>query len=83
MTVKKAIKILDWWINQKEEKIKEIPNFNFKDTEIEKTLFDNEKAIIKNLELIKKELVPNCKHPKNMRDKCGNVEYCMNCNLDI
>ncbi len=83
MTVKKAIKILDWWINQKEEKIKEIPNFNFKDTEIETILRDNGKTIIKNLELIKKELVPNCKHPKKMRDKCGSVEYCMSCNLDM
>jgi hypothetical protein len=25
----------------------------------------------------------NCKHPKKMRDKCGNQWYCMNCNEDI
>ena len=23
---------------------------------------------------------PKCKHPKKMRDKCGNQWYCMNCN---
>jgi len=81
MSVKKAIKLLDWWINQRKEKIKEIPNFN--DTELGTTLLENEKTIIKNLELIKKELVPNCKHPKNMRDTCDGVQYCMNCNLDL
>jgi len=81
MSVKKAIKLLDWWINQREEKIKEIPNF--KDIEVATTLLENEKTIIKNLKLIKKELVPNCKHPKNMRDTCDGMVYCMNCNLDL
>jgi mRNA-degrading endonuclease YafQ of YafQ-DinJ toxin-antitoxin module len=33
---------------------------------------------------IKKELVPNCKHPKKMRDKTLNGQwYCMNCNSDL
>ncbi len=84
MTVKKAIKILDWWINQREEQIKKLDTeYKFNDSEITKVLFENEKTIIDNLKLIKKEIVPNCKHPKNMRDKCGGKEYCMNCNLDL
>ena len=84
MTLKKGIKILDWWIKNREEKIKELEtDFNFNDPEIPKILLDNEKTIIENLKLIRKEIVPNCKHPKNMRDTCKGVVYCMNCNLDL
>ena len=51
---------------------------------IEKTLGDADKRIIENLELIRKELVPKCKHPKKMRDKTANGQlYCMNCNMDL
>ncbi len=36
------------------------------------------------LKVIKKELVPNCKHPKKMRDESPNGQwYCMNCNFDL
>lgn len=84
MTVKSAIKMLDYWITQREEKIKELDTkFNFKDSELQSVLLENEKIIIQNLKLIKKELVPNCKHPKEMRDNCDGVEYCMSCNLDM
>ena len=84
MTIKKAIKILDWWITQRTDQIKKLDTqFKFNDSEITKVLFENEKTIIDNLKLIKKEIVPNCKHPKNMRDKCGGMEYCMDCNLDM
>ncbi len=84
MTVKKAIKLLDWWIDNREKKIKELEtDFNFNDPEIPKILLDNEKTIIENLKLIRKELVPKCKHPKKMRDTCKGVVYCTNCNLDL
>ncbi len=84
MTLKKGIKILDWWINERETKIKELEtDFNFNDPEIPKVLLNNEKVIIENLKIIRKEIVPNCKHPKNMRDTCKGVVYCMNCNLDL
>ena len=84
MTIKKAIKLLDWWINQREEKIKLLDTeFKFNDLEITKVIFENEKTIIDNLKLILKEIVPNCKHPKKMQDKCNGVKYCMNCNLDL
>ena len=75
---------MDWWINQREEKIKLLDTeFKFNDPEIAKVIFENEKTIIDNLKLILKEIVPNCKHPKNMQDKCNSVKYCMNCNLDL
>ena len=51
---------------------------------VEKSLLDVDRIIIENLELIKKELVPNCRHPKKMRGKAANGQlYCMNCNLDL
>lgn len=84
MTVKKAIKLLDFWITQREEKIKELDTkFNFKDSELQSVLFENEKIIISNLKLIKKQLIPKCRHPKNMQDTCKGVKYCMNCNTDL
>lgn len=58
MTVKKAIKIIDWWINEREESIQKLEtDFNFNDPEIPKVLLNNEKVIIENLKLIRKELV--------------------------
>ena len=51
---------------------------------VEKSLMDSDKAVIENLELIRKEIVPNCKHPKKMRDKTADGQcYCMNCNTDL
>ncbi len=83
MTVKKTIKMLDWWINQMECKIQELANCKFHDSEIWTILFDNETAILNNLKKIKSELIPKCSHPKNMQDTCGGVVYCMDCNLDL
>lgn len=84
MTVKKAIKLLDLWIEHREESIEKLNSeYIFNDFSITKTLVDCDQRIIDNLKLIKKELVPKCKHPKNMRDTCKGVVYCMNCNLDM
>jgi len=35
------------------------------------------------LERILSEIQPKCKHTKNMRDKAGEIWYCMNCNQDL
>jgi len=84
LSIKKAIKLLDWWINQREEKIQKLEsNFKSMDSEIKSVLFENEKTVITNLKLIKKELTPKCKHPKKMQDTCNGVKYCMNCNMDL
>lgn len=85
MTVKKAIKILEWWIDQKNHSIDELmTNLNFHDKKLEQIILNSEKTIISNLESIKKELVPNCKHPKKMRDTTSDgQEYCMSCNWDL
>ncbi len=87
MTVKKAIKILDWWIEQKKhgiEKLKEEWDFSDNDYGVTKTLLNADRIIISNLETIRNELVPDCKHPKKMNDRTPDGQlYCMNCNLDL
>ena len=87
MTVKKAIKILDWWIKQKKhgiEKLKEEWDFSNDDYGVTKTLLNADRIIISNLETIRNELVPDCIHPKKMNDRAPDGQlYCMNCNLDL
>lgn len=82
MTVLKALKILDWWIAQREHVIKEL-FLDCKDSEVMITIRDSEKTIIANLKLIRDELIPKCTHPKKMQDICAGVKYCMDCNLDL
>ena len=86
MTVKKAIKILDWWIKQKKhgiDKLKEDWDFS-DDYGVTKTILNADRIIILNLETIRNELVPDCNHPKKMNDKISDGQlYCMNCNLDL
>jgi len=89
MTVKKAIQILDWWINHKKETMEKLrKDWNITDidkvTGTEKIIFDAEKTEIYNLEVIKKELVPDCNHPKKWHDIDGTGQkYCTGCNLDL
>ena len=87
MTVQKALKIIELWIEQKKSGIKKLEKeWDFTDDShgMGKSLLNIDKTIIENLELLKKELIPNCKHPKKMRDKTANGQwYCMNCNFDL
>lgn len=82
MTVPKALKLLDWWINQRENVIKEL-FLDCKDSEVMIIIRDSEKTIISNLKLIREQLIPKCKHPKKMQDMCGGQKYCMQCNWDL
>lgn len=87
MSVKKAIKILDWWINQKKQGMEKLHE-DWSDSGdvygIGKTLLNADKIVISNLETIKNELIPDCKHPKKMRDRTADGQwYCMNCNVDL
>lgn len=88
MTIKKAIEILDWWINHKKQSMKQLKEeWNYdadKATEVAKALIKSDETVLYNLETIKVELVPNCKHPKKMIDTLPDGQkYCMNCNLDL
>ncbi len=72
MTVKKAIKILDWWIEQKKhgiEKLKEDWDFSDDDYGVTKTLLNADRIIISNLETIRNKLVSDCNHPKKMNGR--------------
>jgi len=35
------------------------------------------------LEILKKEIAPDCKHPPEMHDICKGQKYCMACNMDL
>ena len=87
MTVKKAIRIIDWWISQKKEAMDTMKKKWASSDDmygIEETLLHVDKTIVANLETIRRELVPNCKHPKKMRDRTADGQsYCMNCNFDL
>ncbi|MDH3617555.1 MAG: hypothetical protein OEM89_02395 [Nitrosopumilus sp.] len=87
MTLQKALKIIDWWINQKRRAIEHLEkewDYTTDSLGVGKTLLDMDRIVISNLEKIRKELTPNCKHPKKMRDKAPNGKwYCMNCNSDL
>ena len=87
MTVKKAIKMLDWWIDQRKKAMEESKkNWDYK-TEVEdvaKVMLKADETVIYNLKTIRAELVPKCKHPKKMIDTLPDGQkYCMNCNLDL
>jgi hypothetical protein len=92
MTVKKALQLTEWLL-QTNLKIREdllspeMPwNKGGSDSIVTKMVFSI--ALLaerdaKVLRAIRKELVPNCKHPKKMHDVCGDQKYCMNCNMDF
>ncbi|AJM92699.1 hypothetical protein [Nitrosopumilus piranensis] len=64
MTVKKAIKILDWWINHKKTSMEKLlKQWNYdpkKPTKVEKLLIDSTDTDVYNLEAIRAQLVPKC-----------------------
>jgi len=86
MTVNKAIKILDWWIDQKKHSMEKLKMEwdGSDDYGVTKTFLNADRISISNLETLKNELVPDCKHPKKMNDRTPNGQlYCMNCNFDL
>ena len=91
MTVKKAIKILDWLIETDQKFTEGIidPSRSWNQNldcmkDFAKEFVGMKKRDIEIFKKIKKELVSNCKHPKKMRDKTSDGQwYCMNCNSDL
>ena len=79
--------MVDWWIDQRKKVMDEFKkNWDYK-TEVEevaKVMLQSDETVIYNLEKIKSELVPKCKHPKKMIDILPDGQkYCMNCNMDL
>ena len=90
MTTKKAIKILSWVLDNKTKTVKEFyePELLRAKSELcadlYRTLLKTTETDIYNLQVVKEQLIPNCKHPKKMRDRAPDGKwYCMNCNLDL
>ena len=87
MTIQKAIEILDFVIQNKKD-MKE--GFLQEDWERERMVLGVVSSALKcldtdlyNLEEIKKQIVPECKHPKKMHEVCEGQKYCMACNMDL
>jgi hypothetical protein len=91
LTLKKAIKILDWLIEQENKlsqgfvDVKKSWNQDFDCArDLAKSLSDSKRHEIETLQIIKNELIPNCSHPKDMQDVDSNGNrYCMDCNWDL
>jgi len=89
MTIKKAIKILEYYIAEKEKHLERSIEYEKKayekDTfEIPKMMRENLESEITILKILQAQIVPKCRHPKKYQDKMKNGNlYCMNCNMDL
>jgi len=64
------------------KKLKEKWDYSDDGFGVTKTLLNVDKITISNLETIRNEIIPNCNHPKKMKDMAPDGQwYCMNCNL--
>ena len=91
MTVKKALELLNLFVERNKKMAEGFSdpskswNRNDECTKgLAHEIADLARQDLKVLELIKKELHVNCKHPKKMRDRTKDGQwYCMNCNMDL
>ncbi len=80
MTVKKAIEMMQ---NLQKCELESIKIF-FGNGKIDSDIRLICKGKADYLEKILKEIQPNCKHPKKMRDRTQDGQwYCMACNMDL
>jgi len=93
MTVKKVIQIVDYLIKRKTERKSDFldPKHSWNQSN-EKILKDIISIIsgfmqeeINSLEMVRNQIVPDCKHPKEDIDLDPETKqpYCMGCNLDL
>ena len=88
MTTKKAIQIIDRFIKNRTEHITDLqrPEHNWghgitaKMVEHDIARMTHEIHVFK---ILRKEIVPNCKHSKEMHDMCKGQKYCTGCNMDL
>lgn len=91
MTVKNAIKLLEYYAEKKEEMKMDLLDRNKPWNYGEINLFSLSKSMAGSIEVdlvflneIKKQIKPDCKHPKKFHDRDSNGNtYCMGCNLDL
>ncbi len=91
MTLQKAIKILDFLIEQQTAYAKGMisPQQSWNQDfdclkDLAESMAANAEHEVLTLQEIKKQIIPRCNHPKEMqdRDSKGNL-YCMSCNWDL
>ena len=90
MTIKNALGVIEGYCEQK-IKLKEgmkdpTKSWNKEQdlvTQVSDMMTDSIDTDIIVLKVLIKQIKPNCKHPKNMRDYDGKGWYCMNCNWDL
>lgn len=87
MTVLKAIKICDYLIEAHlinaaglRERVK---TWGHETMGLAITIAEIHEDLAKSLLFIKKQIQPNCNHPKKMQDVIKGKRYCMNCNMDL
>lgn len=92
MTLVKAHKLISLILkNKKEKKVKLLDKKHLWNTnddflkDVVALVVEGLDNYIEWLKAIKKQLppLPNCKHPKEMHDRCDGQLYCMDCNKDL
>ena len=88
MTSKKVVQIVEMLLEKKTSLKRDLskPENNWGNDivgsfiQTELTSLTNEIAW---LQILKKEIAPDCKHPPEMHDQCKGQKYCMACNMDL
>lgn len=88
MTSKKAVQIVEMLLEKKTSLKQDLskPENNW-GTGVAGQLVQSELESLTNeirwLEILKKEIAPDCKHPSEMHDVSKGQKYCMACNMDL
>lgn len=88
MTTKKAVQIIDKFIENRTEHIIDLqrPENNWGHgitAEMVKHDITRMTHEIDVFKILRKEIAPSCKHPKEMHDVCEGQKYCTVCNMDL
>ena len=88
MTTKKAVQIVEMLLEKKTSLKQDLSKpENDWGTGITARMVQTELTSLTNeiawLQILKKEIAPDCKHPPEMHDQCKGQKYCMNCNMDL
>ncbi len=88
MTTKKAVRIVDEFIENRTKHIADLqrPEHNWGNGITAQMIKHDIKHMTYEIgvfKILRKEIAPNCKHPKKMHDICKGQKYCMNCNMDL
>lgn len=88
MTTKKAVRIVDGFLENRTKHIAELqrPENNWGHGIAAEAVAQDIARMTHEIgvfKILRKEIAPNCKHPKKMHDTSNGQKYCMNCNMDL